>query len=94
MISKQETNGRQTEKWSMQITRADGQQMTSYQWYDPELKIAIREEMQGGFVRELKNIKVGKQDAKLFKVPSGYKQVEQLPAYLMPQAPIGQPATR
>ncbi len=94
MNGKEKTNGRQTEKWTMQITRADGQQMTSYQWYDPELKIAIREEMQGGFVRELTKIKVGKQDAKLFEVPGGYKQVEQLPAYLMPQAPMGQPATR
>jgi hypothetical protein len=94
MNAKEKINGRQTEKWTMQITRADGQQMTSYQWYDPELKIAIREEMQGGFVRELKNIKLGKQDAKLFEVPGGYKRVEQLPAYLVPQAPTGQPATK
>lgn len=84
-------NGRNTEKWVMQMTRADGQQVTSMQWYDPELKIAIREEMQGGYVRELRNIKVGKQDKTLFQVPSDYTLAQQLPPYLMPQQPAGYP---
>jgi len=80
----EQMNGRKTEKWVMQMTRSDGQQMVSTQWYDPELKISIREEMQGGFIRELRDIKTGKQDESLFKVPTGYKKVEQLPGYLMP----------
>lgn len=83
-------NGRNAEKWSMQMTRADGQKMTSLQWYDPELKITIREEMDGGFVRELRNIKVGKQEGKLFAIPGDYKKVDQLPGYLMPQPPANQ----
>ena len=86
-------NGRQTEKWRMQMTRSDGQQMVSTQWYDPELKISIREEMQGGFIRELQNIKTGKQDIKLFTVPTGYKKVEQLPGYLMPPQSAVHPGT-
>lgn len=90
ILGKEKLNGRQTEKWSMQMTRADGQQMKSLQWYDPELKLAIREEMQGGFVRELKNVKAGKQDRKLFEIPPGYRKVEQLPPYLMPPRPAGQ----
>jgi hypothetical protein len=74
----------------MLMTRANGEQMTSTQWYDPQLKIAIREELQGGFIRELRDIKIGKQDKKLFEIPTGYKQVEQLPAYLRPpQPPVG-----
>lgn len=88
---KEKMNGRQTEKWLMQMTRADGQQMTSTQWYDPELKMSIREEMQGGFIRELREIKTGKQDKKLFKVPTGYTKVEQLPGYLKPQQPSVRP---
>lgn len=88
---KEKMNGRPTEKWLMQMTRADGQQMTSTQWYDPELKMSIREEMQGGFIRELREIKTGKQDKKLFKIPAGYKKVEQLPGYLMPQQPALRP---
>ncbi len=83
-------NGRQTEKWSMQTTRADGQQLSSLQWYDPELKISIREEMPGGFVRELRNIKTAKQDKKLFAIPAGYKKVQQLPVYLLPPPPATQ----
>lgn len=88
---KEKVNGRATEKWLMQTTRADGQQISSTQWYDPELKMSIREEMPGGFVRELKNIKTGKQDRNLFAVPKGYKKVEQLPDYLMPQQPAVRP---
>lgn len=82
---KEKMNGRSTEKWIMRVIRADGHKMSSTQWYDPELKISIREEMQGGFIRELRDIKTGKQDKKLFEIPVGYKKVEQLPEYLMPR---------
>jgi hypothetical protein len=84
-------HGRKTEKWAMQMTRTDAEKMTSTQWYDPELKIAIREELQGGFIRELRDIKVGKQDKKLFEIPAGYTRVEKLPPYLMPQQPPAGP---
>ena len=88
---KEQINGRKTEKWVMQVTRADGNKMSSIQWYDPELKISIREEMQGGFIRELRGIKTGKQDKKLFSIPDGYKKIEQLPGYLMAQQPVIRP---
>jgi hypothetical protein len=84
-------NGRKTEKWKMQITRSDGQQMVSTQWYDPELKLSIREEMSGGFVRELRDIKIGKQDETLFSIPTDYTKVTQLPGYLMSQQPESRP---
>ena len=83
MQGKEDIQGRKTEKWAMTIMHSDGQSRTSMQWYDPELKIAIREEMEGGFIRELRNIKTGKQDRQLFYVPAGYTQVDELPAYLM-----------
>ncbi len=44
-------------------------------WFDPELNLAIREEFPGGFVREMKNIKLAPQDASLFEVPAGYKKI-------------------
>jgi len=81
----EKVDGRNTEKWVMQVTHANGQTMASTQWYDPELKISIREEMPGGYVRELREIKTGKQDKNLFEIPEGYKKTEKLPAYLMPQ---------
>ena len=68
-------DGRNTEKWEMVVTQANGTIMKSHQWLDPELKIAIREELPGGYVRELRNIIVAKQDRNLFKVPSGYTLV-------------------
>jgi len=88
---KEKINGRKTEKWVMEVTRADGHKMLSTQWYDPELKISIREEMQGGFIRELRNIKMGKQGKKIFSIPDGYKKIEQLPGYLMAQQPVIRP---
>jgi hypothetical protein len=75
--------GRTAEKWTMSVTRPDGNSMQSSQWYDPELKIAIREELPGGYLRELRNIKVEKQPDSLFKVPAGYEKVE------MPQPGAG-----
>jgi len=78
-------NGRDTEKWSWMLSGPDGKMQSATQWYDPELKIMIREEMQGGFLRELRNVKTGKQDITLFTVPDGYKQVESLKEYFMPE---------
>jgi outer membrane lipoprotein-sorting protein len=75
LVGKEELNGRTTEKWELTMTRPGGQSNIIYQWYDPELKVNIREERPGGFVSELRNIKIGKQPADLFTVPADYKEV-------------------
>ncbi len=69
----QETiDGRAVEKWEV-VVEAPGRQATrTFQWYDPELKLAVRQEFPGGAVSELKNIRVGKQPDDLFVVPAGY----------------------
>ena len=74
MSGKENINGRNTEKWEISSSSPNGQNLLSQQWYDPKLKMVIREELPGGYVRELKNISVSKQSKKLFKVPSDYKQ--------------------
>jgi len=74
LSGKEKINGRNTEKWNFSAIRPNGQKIESQQWYDPKLKMVIREALPGGYVRELKNIKVAKQNIKLFKVPSGYKK--------------------
>lgn len=74
LSGKEKINGRNTEKWNFSAIRPNGQKIESQQWYDPKLKMVIREALPGGYVRELKNIKVAKQNKKLFKVPSGYKK--------------------
>jgi len=71
---KEKMNGRKTEKWKFHATRSNGQQTESLQWYDLKLKMVIREELPGGYVRELRNIKIATQNKNLFKVPSGYKK--------------------
>lgn len=76
MLKKEQVNGRSTEKWQRSLSQPDGKSAESYQWYDTELKIAIKEELAGGYVRELKNIKIVKQAKELFDVPTGYKKIE------------------
>jgi len=73
LVGKETLNGRNTEKWEMKATRPGGQSSVAYQWFDPELNTNIREEQPGGFVNELRDIKIGKQPADLFVVPPGYK---------------------
>jgi len=75
MIKNEKVNKRNTEKWQRTVSRPDGQVITSYQWYDSKLKIAIKEELPGGFTRELKNIQVSKQSDKLFNVPDDYMKI-------------------
>jgi hypothetical protein len=69
-------DGRNTERWQRTTTDADGEQNASQQWYDPELRIITREELPGGFYRELKSIEVAPQPPVLFTVPADYQRVE------------------
>jgi outer membrane lipoprotein-sorting protein len=69
---KENLEGRAVEKWEVLIEAPGRQPSRTFQWYDPELKLAIREELPGGGVREMKNIRVGKQPDDLFVVPAGY----------------------
>ncbi|MDQ7015268.1 MAG: hypothetical protein Q9N68_02715 [Gammaproteobacteria bacterium] len=68
-------NGRKSEEWQYHSIDADGHQHVVSQWYDPLIKMAIREEYPGGFVRELRNIVLADQDASLFLPPEGYREV-------------------
>jgi hypothetical protein len=69
-------DGRNTERWERTTTDTNGKQNTSNQWYDPELRIITREELPGGYYRELKNIQVAPQPPALFTAPADYKRVE------------------
>ena len=73
LLGSEALNDRNTEKWEMKATRPGGQSSVAYQWFDPELNMNIRDEQPGGFVSELRNIRVGRQPADLFTVPPGYK---------------------
>ena len=66
--------GRTVEKWEVTFSQGDKAPQRSYRWYDPELNLVTREEFPGGFVREMKNIRIAPQDPSLFQVPAGYKK--------------------
>jgi hypothetical protein len=76
LVGRETLDGRNTEKWEMKATRPGGQSSVAYQWFDPELNMNIREEQPGGFVSELRNIRIGKQPVDLFTVPPGYKLMD------------------
>lgn len=69
-------NGRSVERWVKTTTLKEGKKEITTQWYDPQLQIAIREQLPGGLFRELKDIDVAPQPQTLFDVPEGYRQVE------------------
>ena len=75
MVGREKLSGREVEKWVMSMQGDKEGSQNIYSWYDPQLNIALREEMPGGVVREMRNIKIGPQDPKLFTVPAGYKKV-------------------
>ncbi|EGV17246.1 hypothetical protein [Thiocapsa marina] len=76
MVGTETIDGREVEKWEMTTTAPDRPPTRVLQWYDPELKLSVREEFPGGGVRELKSIRIGPQPDHLFAVPAGYTRME------------------
>lgn len=75
ILGQETIDGRKVEKWELTMTAPNQQPSRTFQWYDPELKLAVREEFPGGYVSELKNIRVGPQPEDLFSVPAGYTRM-------------------
>lgn len=76
MIGNETLDGRAVEKWEMTTAIPDRQPLRTFQWYDPELKLSVREEFPGGQVRELNRIRLGTQPDELFTVPAGYSRMD------------------
>ncbi len=71
--------GRPVEKWEMTTVIPDQPPLQIFQWFDPELKLPVREEFPGGNVRELDKIQIGSQPDELFRVPAGYERMDMPP---------------
>ena len=67
-------NDRKTDKWVQRIKLKDGMVQESYQWFDQELKISIRESFANGNSQELKHIVVENLPDTLFTIPAGYEK--------------------
>ena len=65
-------NDRSTDKWIQKIKYEEGSEQESFQWFDRELKISIREAYSNGNSRELKHIVVENLPDSLFTMPEGY----------------------
>lgn len=78
MLGQDTLQGRTVEKWEMSMTPASGQgePVKTLQWYDPALKVFVRQELAGGGVSELRDIQVGPQPMELFQVPAGFQLVQ------------------
>jgi hypothetical protein len=74
-IAEEDLDGRKVEKWEMVSTMPNRPETRTFQWFDPELGLAIRQEFPGGIVSELRNIRVGEQPDELFNVPAGYERM-------------------
>jgi hypothetical protein len=81
VLGRETVNGRNTEKWEVTVRRPEGQSQASLQWYDPQIRMNVREQLPGGFTRNLINIKLQSQPADLFSIPEGYSEIA------MPQQP-------
>ena len=88
LLGNETIEGRPVEKWQMTTGVPNQPPAVSFQWYDPELKLAVREEFPGGYVSEIKGIRVGPQPDELFSVPTGY--TKKAPPQGGP-APVGPP---
>lgn len=73
-LGSEKLDQRDTEKWLQLITLPNGEVQESYQWYDKELKISIRESFPNGNSQELKHIVVENLPDKLFTMPVGYEK--------------------
>jgi len=75
--------GRSVEHWTVSF-EAPGQPVQTGAWYyDPELRLEVREDLISGAVRQLEDIRVGPVDPALFEVPEGWTKLD-MPAGPMP----------
>lgn len=86
----EDVNGRETEHWIIEVLAPGRETLTGGWWFDPVLRVVVREDLPGGESRRLENIVVGGVDATAFQVPEGWQQLDPN-TIATPQAP--QPAS-
>jgi Domain of unknown function (DUF4412) len=79
-VGSEKINGVQCDKFVINY-KQDGKTVKMYQWLSKDMIPMKSKAADGSWSTELKNIKIGKQPASLFKVPAGYKK------FSMPKMP-------
>ena len=70
-LGEEHVAGRMTQKWVCGNSRTRREVM---QWFDPRLKLVIRERTPHGRQVELRDIRLAEPEAGLFRVPAGYRE--------------------
>ncbi len=71
--------GRQAEYWTIEYTTPAQETLSTGWWFDPALRVVVREDLPGGGSRRLENIQAGPVDPALFEAPAGW-QKQDMPA--------------
>ncbi len=85
-VATEQLNGRSVEKWEMVSSQASKAPVRTFQWYDPQLQQAIKQEMPGGYTSELSNIRIGALEDALFQAPADYQKLGMPAAEAVPAA--------
>ncbi len=80
----EDLNGRSTEHWTINLALPGQDAQTGDWWFDPELRVVVRENLPGGETRRLENIVVGPVDPSAFAIPEGWHE-QQAPTITTPQ---------
>jgi hypothetical protein len=73
-LGSEKLDNRDTEKWVQTIKLPNGESQKSFQWFDKELRISIRQSFPNGNTQELKHIVVENLPDNLFTMPLGYEK--------------------
>ena len=79
LLEHETVNDRDTEKWEVTARPAESESQVYWQWYDPELRMNVREQLSDGYTRNLINIKLQSQPDELFSIPAGYTEMTMPP---------------
>ncbi len=74
-VKMEEVSGRNVEYWAITQAGPTQELITGGWWFDPELRVVIREDLPNGVSRRIENIEVGPIDPALFAVPEGWTQI-------------------
>ena len=83
-------NGRATERWGIKTQAPGRETLTGGWWFDPELRVVVREDLPGGEIRRLENITLGGVDPSVFQVPADWTKRDPTaisPPQAAPQVP-------
>jgi hypothetical protein len=75
-LGTQKVENRDAEHWVTEISRQGAATLRNEWWYDPGLKLVLRETLPDGTQRHVQNITVGPVDPGLFTVPDGWQRIE------------------